>query len=113
TLSSPGYGWVSSGMLLEQRQAMVVANNERLTVATEIHGFEVGAGPLPSPPGRDSGAWSGGFALAIPAGAKDLEGAVELIKFLTSTETQLLWWESLGLIPTRYDALSQIDPTLI
>lgn len=113
TLSSQGYGRWSPGKFFEQRQAMMVAHNELVTVATEIHGFEVGAGPLPSPTGRDNGTWSGGFALAIPAGAKNLEGAVELIKFLTSTETQLLWWESLGLIPTRYDALSQIDPTLI
>lgn len=113
TLHNQGYGRWSPGKFLEQRQAMMVAHNEMVAVATEIHGFEVGAAPLPSPSGHDNGTWSGGFALAIPTGARNLEGAVELIKFLTSTEAQLIWWESLQLIPTRYDALSQIDPSLI
>lgn len=113
TLQSQGYNRWSPGKFLEQRQAMMVAHNEMVTVATEIHGIEVGAGPLPSPSGRDNGTWSGGFALAIPTGAKNLEGALDLIKFLTSTEAQLIWWESLQLIPTRYEALRQINPGLI
>src|SRR5690606_41574171 len=76
TLQSQGYNRWSPGKFLEQRQAMMVAHNEMVTVATEIHGIEVGAGPLPSPSGRDNGTWSGGFALAIPAGAKNLEGEI-------------------------------------
>ena len=113
SLSGQGYSPWSTQKFHEQRQAMMVAHNEMVAVAAQLYGLEVGAAPLPSPSGRDNGTWSGGFALAIPAGAKNLEGAIELIKFLTSTEVQLLWWERLQLIPTRYEALRQIDTAFI
>lgn len=57
------------------------------------------------------GTWSGGFALSIPAGAKNPAAAWEFIKCATSSEAQVSWARDTQAQPTNLQAAT--DPSLM
>jgi multiple sugar transport system substrate-binding protein len=62
---------------------------------------KVGMAPLPSFPGYASAPVLGGWMLALPQGSAHQQEAGELIRFLTSPETQRLVALEMGYNPTR------------
>jgi multiple sugar transport system substrate-binding protein len=67
----------------------------------------VGALPIPSSGGRSMN-YAGGFALSIPAAARQAEAAWRLSEYLTTKEAQLVWaWERAGIPVLRALATSQ------
>ena len=70
---------------------------------------KVGVAPLPSFPGGKSSACLGGYQLGVNANSKQREAAIELLTWLSSTETQHRIALNFGLAPTR-PALFQDAP---
>lgn len=112
-LNDRGFSNWNLAPFLRGDQAMMVAHGEVIHVARELHNIDVGAGALPAPDRVSNGTWSGGFALAVPTGASNLDGVREVINFLTSPEVQLVWWDELRRIPSTYEGLSMVDVGLI
>src|SRR5690606_18179364 len=58
---------------------------------SDVTDYEWGAANPPRPEGLEGTpiSWSGGYGLAIPAGAENIDEAWELIKFYTTREAQL------------------------
>lgn len=71
--------------------------------------FGVDVAMIPSAaPDKDPVVGGGGYAWAIPKSSNNKEAAWELMKFLTSTETQFLEWELSGFLPVRKSAWNRI-----
>jgi multiple sugar transport system substrate-binding protein len=70
--------------------------------------MEWGIGLLPA--NTDTGTWSGGFSLSIPAGSPNAEAAWEFIKCATSAEGQASWARDTQAQPTNI--LAAQDPIL-
>ncbi|MFB2549821.1 ABC transporter substrate-binding protein [Ensifer soli] len=62
---------------------------------------KVGVAPLPAFPGGKSSACLGGYQLGVNANSKNREAAIELLTWLSSTETQKRIALNFGLAPTR------------
>jgi multiple sugar transport system substrate-binding protein len=75
----------------------------RVTLADESQvNMEWGVAPLPY--NVEPANWSGGFALSIPMGAENPEGAWEFIKCATSPEGQASWARDTFAIPTNQES---------
>lgn len=58
--------------------------------------------PLPPAPGQSkTSTWAGGFGYVVPQGAKQVDAAWHLIKFLGSDEGELLWTQGTLTLPVR------------
>ncbi len=66
-----------------------------------------GVAPYPTGSSGKRAVWSGCSAFAIPARCPDPEAAVELLRYLTSTERQLAEGKQ-GALPARTDALREL-----
>lgn len=62
-------------------------------IAEYAPNLNYGVAPAPVPAGREYITWSGGFAWAIPVGARDPKESFALIEWLTSREAHLLYNE--------------------
>ncbi len=81
--------------------AMIIDGNWALdNIARYRPDLDFGVAPPPPPEGKTPITWSGGFAMVIPRGAKHVEEAWELAKWLTSLEGRLCE----GNAQTRYNA---------
>ncbi|MBI3972003.1 MAG: ABC transporter substrate-binding protein [Chloroflexi bacterium] len=60
---------------------------------------KIGVGPLPLPSGGRPMNYAGGFALSIPAAARQPDAAWRLSEFLVTKDTQLLWVRGVSTIP--------------
>jgi multiple sugar transport system substrate-binding protein len=69
-----------------------------------------GVAKLPAPAGKEPGALSGGFALAIPRGAKNVDPAWEFIKYMTFVGQQS-WARDTYAMPTIQE-MATTDPVL-
>lgn len=74
--------------------------------------LEVWAGEVPHPAEGTNGTWMGGYTHVIPASARNVEGAITLLKFLTSKEAEVAWYRHTGSLPTRWSALAEIADEL-
>lgn len=70
-------------------------------IAKFAPGLDFGVAPPPAPEGRDPITWSGGFAMVIPAGAKNPDASWRFIQFMTSEEGWAAYCEG----QQRYNAL--------
>jgi multiple sugar transport system substrate-binding protein len=68
-------------------------------------------GVAPIPYNKEPGSTSGGFALSIPRGAKNVDPAWEFIKCATGPEAQASWARDTYAMPARLDAAK--DPVLL
>ncbi|MDQ0919259.1 multiple sugar transport system substrate-binding protein [Paenibacillus sp. V4I5] len=69
--------------------SMEIGNNLlAATVKAANTNVNFGVAQLPTPTGDQTVTWSGGFSLVIPKGAKNQDGAWELLKFFTGDEAQ-------------------------
>jgi ABC-type glycerol-3-phosphate transport system substrate-binding protein len=101
--------------LFIDRKAAVIIRNSTLSFRLKKQEFpasfseNVGTAVLPGVP------WIGGSHLVIwnHIRAEQEQGAINLIKFLTSAQTGLAAFESIGFIPANLDALNQIDSASI
>jgi len=66
--------------------------------------IEYRVAPPPAPKGKESITWSGGFAYAIPRGAKNPDVSWKFIKFITSKEEQLKYAKVSQGIPSIKEA---------
>jgi multiple sugar transport system substrate-binding protein len=82
----------------------------RVTLADESQvNMEWGVAGIPY--NVEPGNWSGGFAMAIPFGAENPDGAWEFIKCATSPEGQASWSRDTFAIPTNQESAS--SPELV
>lgn len=105
-----GYGKGASDnmrqMFLKGEIAMVQHTSALLKMYRENAKFEVGVSFLPGDKQRTSNI--GGAGIVMMQGAKDLEkeAAWKFIEFMTSSEHNIKWAESVGYLPTRKSAIS-------
>jgi ABC-type glycerol-3-phosphate transport system substrate-binding protein len=91
--------------------------NAGYPVALEQYGADLpwSIGSLPIPEGGQKGNYNGGFALVIPKGAKNPDGAWKLIEWLLQKDNQATMGVKENLIPGRLDVaqseLYQVDGT--
>lgn len=69
--------------------SMVVSNNLlAATIKANNPGLNYGVAEIPTPGGDRTVTWSGGYSLVIPKGAKNPDGAWELMRYFTQDEGQ-------------------------
>ncbi|WP_408011369.1 ABC transporter substrate-binding protein [Pseudalkalibacillus sp. A8] len=76
-----------------------------------------GVTPIPTPTGTDFTTWSGGHAVIIPKGAKNVEAAWEFVKFFGTEEGQEVYFAELpgdlSVIPTVNEKLGRGDNLML
>lgn len=108
-----GYGKGASDnmrqMFLKGEIAMVQHTSAMLKMYRENANFEVGVSFLPGDKQRTSNI--GGAGIVMMEGAKDLEkeAAWKFIEFMTSSERNIKWAESVGYLPTRKSAINSAE----
>ncbi|MGG1599476.1 ABC transporter substrate-binding protein [Paenibacillus naphthalenovorans] len=105
-----GYGKGASDnmrqMFLNGQIAMVQHTSAMLKMYRENAGFEVGVSFLPGDKQRTSNIGGAGIVMMEQEDAKKKEAAWKFIEFMTSSEHNIKWAESVGYLPTRKSAIS-------
>ncbi|HET7560054.1 MAG TPA: ABC transporter substrate-binding protein [Limnochordia bacterium] len=83
------------------------------SLPTSCPGLKYGVVPVPPPAEGGQATWSGIWTMAIPAGAKHVKEAQELVAFMTSAESQAQFSEALTEIPTSRAAITAVAPGFI
>jgi multiple sugar transport system substrate-binding protein len=79
---------------------------------------KVAVAPLPAFPGGTSTACLGGYQYGVSASSRNVDAAVEFVKWMSSPETQLRFATEVGLAPSRaavFDepALAEANPFMV
>jgi multiple sugar transport system permease protein len=92
-------GGVQDPFLLGKVAMVIQTNGSIRTVARYKPDLNFAVTPAPVPEGQPFTTWSGGFSYAIPRGAKNVELAWELIRWLSSEEAAVF----MNRVQQRYD----------
>lgn len=74
--------------------------------------IEFWAGAMPHPPYGQNGTWMGGYSHVMLSAARNPEGGVTLLKWVSRPEVEVDLFRSTGSLPTRWSALAEIGDEL-
>ncbi|WP_166245092.1 ABC transporter substrate-binding protein [Paenibacillus turpanensis] len=108
-----GYGKGASDnmrqMFLKGEIGMVQHTSALLKMYRENAKFEVGVSFLPGDKERTSNIGGAGIVMMEGADEKEKEAAWKFVEFMTSSEHNIKWAESVGYLPTRKSAISSAE----
>ncbi|MGZ9585547.1 ABC transporter substrate-binding protein [Paenibacillus marinisediminis] len=108
-----GYGKGASDtmrqMFLNGEIAMVQHTSANLKMYRENADFEVGVSFLPGDKTRTSNIGGAGIVMMDGVDEKQKEAAWKFVKFMTSSEHNIKWAESVGYLPTRKSAFESAE----
>lgn len=92
----------------ENKAAMdIIGNWENGVIQTDYPGIKFKVYPLPAGPSGAHATLSFTNCWGVPKQSKNLAGAVELVKFLTTPQQEMMFAKSFGVIPSLQSAQSQ------
>lgn len=76
-------------------------------------GVDITTGRMPHAPGGTNGTWGGGQAIGIPKNAKNMDLAMEVLRFFGEAEVQTRRFETFPTVfPANWDSLQEVVRTL-
>lgn len=74
--------------------------------------IEYWAGEMPHPPYGQNGTWMGGYSHVMLSSARNPQGGVTLLKWVSRPEAEVDLFRTTGSLPTRWSALAEIGDEL-